>query len=255
MEAVLFNEINLSEISYGKPKKQNQGSVVNIFYKGVYLTIQTPAMNTSFGLSEYEGKWTLNLSFNPYGCMKQEIDDFQQFLESLKEKIIQDIVDKGLYKEWLGVGDKWEKYSAEMKTELINQKVGNDLVKWSKKDLEKKYPPTMSIKIPQNRDSKEFRISVFKMNDEGSIEMDSQGQFIEYDPRQLLIFDESVKVKPKVFCLFNINIWLVNSNIYISPVCSQILVSPAKKSNMKFTFNPRGFHMRDEDAEDAVMNE
>lgn len=258
MEAAIFNEINLAEISYGKPKKQNQGSVVNVFYKRAYLTIQSPAMNTAFGLSEYEGKWSLNLSFNSYGCNKQELDDFQAFLENLKNKIIEDTINKGHYKEWLGVGDKWERFTDEMKFELLNQKIGNDLVKWGKKDLEKKYPPSFTVKIPQNRESKEFKINTFKMSEDEKIEMDAQGQYIEYDPRELLTFDESVKVKPKVFCLFTINIWLVNSNIYISPVCNQILVCPSKTKNLKFTFNPRGFKTfldSGETEDDNTMNE
>lgn len=244
-EAVLFSEFNPSLVSFGKLRKQTLGQVVNVFYNSRYLTIQTPLMNT-FGISEYEGKWSLGLSLNTNNPQQQEeVLRFKTVMEELEEKVLND-VSQYHYKEWLGVGDKWDKFSSEMRREMVSQKIGNKFFKHSKKDVEKKYPPTMNIKLNKksNSDSDEFNVSVFMMDDENRIICDEKGEFKQFDIREHLLFDlMDSRPKPKIYCLFGISIWLVNSNIYISPTCSQILIQPVKyhASGNKISFNSRGF--------------
>jgi hypothetical protein len=241
-EAVLFSEFDVSKLSFSKPKKQSQGSVVSVYYGNTYFVLQTPLMNT-FGISEYEGKWSLSLSLNSNNpTSQQEISKFRSCIEELEEKVLND-VSNGLYKDWLaGIGDKWDKWPIEMKREMVSQKMGKKLLRHSKKDLEKKYAPTMNVKLNKKRDSEDFNVSVFMMDEENRIKCNEKGDLIEYDIREYLYFDsEEKKLKPKIFCLFGISIWLINSNIYIVPTCNQVLIEPPRSQMLKVSFNKRGF--------------
>lgn len=267
MEATIISEFDEQKITYGHLKKQGQGSVVNVFYEGSYLSIQTPLMNT-FGISEYEGKWSLNLVFRESNGVKEsELLLFQNVLNRLREKIINDIVEKKLYIEWLGVKDKWEKYNPEMKKELINQKIGKDFLKYSKSS--EKYPPTMSLKVNKKKQENGFdlenegdnlpsssengsvklQLTVYKMieNYNGKqssfLISDQSGEPIDFsnEVMDLLHFQSGQnKMRPTIYCIFNINIWVINSNIYIVPVCNQVLLNPIKVFNNKAKFNKRG---------------
>jgi hypothetical protein len=257
-EAVLFSEFNPSLVSFGRPKKQNQGAVVNVFYNQRYLTIQTPLMNT-FGISEYEGKWSIGLTLNSKNLLQQEeVSKFKLVMEEFEKKILND-VSEVYYKEWLGI-EKWDKFSPEMRKEMVSQKIGSKFFKHSKKDEEKKYEPTMNIKLSKKWNSDDFNVSCYIMDDDNRILCDENGEYKSFDIRENLMFDPTDKrPKPSVYCLFGINIWLINNNIYITSSCSQILIKPVKYSAYsKISFNSRGFltnedYDNSEEVQDADM--
>lgn len=249
MEAVIAKDFDEGKISYGYLKKLSLGSVVNVYYGGSYLTLQTPLMNT-FGMSEYEGKWSIGLVFSETnGVNSEDLQQFKGVLMRLREKIISDIVKKKFYEEWLGVKDKWEKHSEAMKIELVTSKVGKDFVTHSKKDHDRKYPPTMSLKVLKDKETDDFRISIYKLINESDFEMDLDGEPFDFGKQalELLHFPaQEGRIRPTVYCLFTINIWIVNSNIYITPTCTQICLAPTKMFVRKAIFNRQGFKHYDE---------
>ncbi len=255
-EAVLFSEFNPNLVSFSKPKKQTLGQVVNVFYNQRYLTIQTPLMNT-FGISEYEGKWSLGLTLNAKNPQQQEeVAKFKAVMEDFEQKVLNDISEIH-YKEWLGPSlgsgiEKWDRFSSEMRKEMVSQKIGNKFFKHSKKDEEKKYEPTMNIKLSKKQNLDDFNVSCYMMDDENRILCDEKGEYKSFDVRDHLMFDPMDKrPRPNIYCLFGICIWLVNNNIYISPTCSQILIKPVKYSTYsKISFNSRGF-LTNEDYEQS----
>lgn len=241
-KAVTFSEFDITKMEFGKPKKQNQGSVVNILYNQRNFVMQTPLMNT-FGLSQYENKWTLSLSFNTNNpTSEQEVGTFKKCIDEIEEKLITELTN-GLYREWLGIGDKWDKFSLEMKRELISQKCEKRLLKHSKKDVEKKYAPTMNIKLNKKKDSEDFYVNTFMMDDENRIILNEKGEYVEYDIKEKLYFEqtEEKKIKPRIYCLFSMSIWLISGNIYLTPVCNQVLIQPVKMMSTRVTFNEKGF--------------
>jgi hypothetical protein len=250
MEAIIAKDFDENKISYGYLKKVSLGSVVNVYYEKSQLTLQTPLMNT-FGLSEYEGKWSMSLVFSETnGVNGDDLNMFRGVLARLREKIISDIVKKKYYEEWLGVRDKWDRHSEAMKIELVTSKVGKDFVAHSKKDTDRKYPPTMNLKVMKDKETDDFRLSIYKLINEVDLEMDATGEPLDFgkDALELLHFSnmEGVRIRPPVYCLFTINIWIVNSNIYITPTCTQVCMAPTKILIRKAVFNRQGFKHYDE---------
>lgn len=249
MEAVIPKDFDENKITYGYMKKLPLGSVVNVYYNGSYLTLQTPLMNT-FGISEYEGKWSLGLVFSETnGVNSEDLNQFKSVLVRLREKIICDIVKKKYYEEWLGIKDKWDKHSDAMKIELVTSKIGKDFVTYSKKDHDRKYPPTMSLKVLKDRDVDDFRLNIYKLINEQDFELDIDGEPLDYGKQtlELLHFQgQESRTRQTVYCLFTINIWVVNSNIYITPTCTQVCLAPTKSFVRKAIFNRQGFKHYDE---------
>lgn len=247
-KAVIFSEVDVSKISFGKPKKHNQGSVINVRYnERQNFVIQTPLMNT-FGISQYNDKWTLGLSFNySSGLSEEDLTRFQKVIEDIEEKVLVDVAG-GLYKEWLGVGDKWDKFSIDLKREMISSKYNKGLLRHSKKDVEKKYAPTMNIKLNKKKESQEFLVDTFMMDAENRIICNEKGEFVEYDIKEQLYYEETEerRLKPRVYCLFSMSIWIISGNIFLTPVCNQVLIQPVKNSIQRVTFNEKGFMRPDE---------
>lgn len=250
MEAILASELDISKVSFGKVVKQTQGSLVNVYYEGNgSLKLQTPLMNT-FGMSRVEenGKWTMSLLFSDKNVDGEAVRQFQDCMEKLEEKIVHDITTK-YYKTWLNVGDKWDKFSEDMRRELVIQKLGNHFLRHSK-NSEKNYDPTMNLKINKKKDSEDLKVDVYMMDEENRVLLDESGEYKSYDWNEHLVFSkEDRRPRPKVYCLFGITIWLVNSNIYLSPTVFQILIQQPKMLTSKVSFNKRGF-LKSEDFEE-----
>jgi hypothetical protein len=247
-KAIIFSELDVNKISFGKPKKHNQGSVVNIRYNDRQnFVVQTPLMNT-FGISQYNDKWSLSLSFNySNGLSEDDLFKFQKVIEDIEEKVLVDLTN-GLYKDWLGVGDKWDKYSVDLKREMISSKYNKGLLRHSKKDIERKYAPTMNIKLNKKKDSQEFSVDTFMMDAENRILCNHKGEYLEHDIKDLLYSEETEerRNRPRVYCLFSMSIWIINGNIYLTPVCNQVLIQPLKNSIQRVTFNEKGFQKPEE---------
>jgi hypothetical protein len=247
-KAITYSEFDISKVSFSKPRKASQGSVVNVKYLDRPLVLQTPLMST-FGLSRYEDKWSLCLSLYAYNQQAEhENAKFRACIEELEEKLINELVG-GLYKEWLCVGDKWDKFSKDLIRELVLQKCDKRLLKHSKKDVDKRYAPTMNIKLNKNRENggEGFYVSTFMLGEDNRIIQNENGDCREYDIMEKLYFDpssssaEDRRIRPKVYCLFSLSIWLINGNIFLTPVCNQVLIQPVKPMMMRVTFNEKGF--------------
>jgi hypothetical protein len=247
-KAIIFSEVDVNKITFGKPKKHNQGSVVNVKYNDRQnFVIQTPLMNT-FGISTYNDKWTLGLSFSySNGLSEDDLLKFQKVIEDIEEKVLTDLAN-GLYKDWLGVGDKWDKFSIDLKREMVSSKYNKSLLRYSKKHAEKKYAPTMNIKLNKKRDTSEFNVDTFMMDSENRIICNEKGEYIEFDIKEHLYSEDSEekRIRPRVYCLFSMSIWIINGNIFLTPVCNQILIQPVKSTIQRVTFNEKGFTRVDE---------
>lgn len=247
-KAIIFSEVDVNKITFGKPKKHNQGSVVNLKYnERQNFVIQTPLMNT-FGISTYNDKWTLGLSFSyANGLSEDDLQKFQKVIEDIEEKVLTDLAN-GLYKDWLGVGDKWDKFSVDLKREMISSKYNKGLLRYSKKYAEKKYAPTMNIKLNKKRDTNEFNVDTFMMDSENRIICNEKGEYVEFDVKEQLYSEDSEekRIRPRVYCLFSMSIWIINGNIFLTPVCNQILIQPVKNTIQRVTFNEKGFSRQDE---------
>lgn len=247
-KAIIFSEVDVNKITFGKPKKHNQGSVVNVKYNDRQnFVIQTPLMNT-FGISTYNDKWTLGLSFSySNGLSEDDLLKFQKVIEDIEEKVLTDLAN-GLYKDWLGVGDKWDKFSIDLKREMVSSKYNKSLLRYSKKHAEKKYAPTMNIKLNKKRDTNEFNVDTFMMDSENRIICNEKGEYLEFDIKEHLYSEDSEekRIRPRVYCLFSMSIWIINGNIFLTPVCNQILIQPVKSTIQRVTFNEKGFTRLDE---------
>lgn len=247
-KAIIFSEVDVNKITFGKPKKHNQGSVVNVKYNDRQnFVIQTPLMNT-FGISTYNDKWTLGLSFSySNGLSEDDLLKFQKVIEDIEEKVLTDLAN-GLYKDWLGVGDKWDKFSIDLKREMVSSKYNKSLLRYSKKHAEKKYAPTMNIKLNKKRDTSEFNVDTFMMDSENRIICNEKGEYVEFDIKEHLYSEDSEekRIRPRVYCLFSMSIWIINGNIFLTPVCNQILIQPVKSTIQRVTFNEKGFTRLDE---------
>lgn len=243
-KAITYSEFDIKKVNFTKPRKANQGSVVNVRYMDKNLVLQTPLMST-FGLSRYEEKWSLCLSLYAYNQQAEaEMAKFRSCIDDIEEKIISDLVG-GLYKEWLGVGDKWDKFSKDLIRELVMQKCEKKLLKHSKKDVDRKYAPTINIKLNRKKEEDGFYVNTFMLGDDNRIIVNEKGDCVEFDITEKLYFEntfgEEKKIRPKVYCLFSMSIWLINGNIFVTPVCNQVLIQPVKPMTMRVTFNEKGF--------------
>lgn len=254
-EAILPQDFDISKLNIGKLKKQTQGSVANMYYNGQLFQFQTPLMNT-FGVSQSEdGKYSLCLMFSDKNVNGEDISLFKKCIEDLEDKIIGDI-SKKFYKEWLNVGDKWDKYAPDMRKDLVEQKMGNKFLRYSK-EVEKNYAPTMNLKINKKRDTDDLYVNVYMMDSENRIITDEKGEQVKYDVlRELMFSKDDKRMRPRVYCVFGVSIWIVNTSIYLSPTLNQVLIQPPKQMVMKVEFNKKGFltyendPMKSEDVED-----
>jgi hypothetical protein len=247
MEAILGTELDVSKITFGKPKQQQMGYVVNMFYKNGdangYLKIQSPMMNT-FGINYNDkfNKYAIGLSFyenSPDESFNQLNIQFRENMEKLEEKIIQDISNK-YYKEWPIAGESWGNFPPEVRMAMVRSKLGKQtLIHKNTKDG-KEYK-TMNLKVNLDKDNNKFNVETFMLDDDKRIIIDQHGNNKLFDAREEL-FDlmEQNKIRPRIICLFQISIWLVNNNIYLSPVLNQVVIEKPKMMITKAVFNQRG---------------
>jgi len=242
----------LSKISFGKPKPQTMGCVVNLFYKSGdvngYLQIQTPLMNT-FGISKDEkyGKYSMGLSFyenSPNEEFNRLNTQFRENMEKLEDKIIHDIASK-YYKEWPIGGDAWESFPLEVRIAMVKSKLGKQkLVRSNVKDGNVYKTLNLKVGIKNDKDGNptdEFKMETFMLDNDSRIIRDAQGNNKLFDTKDLLLnLVQQKKVRPKVICLFQMTIWIVNTNIFMSPQIVQCVVEPPKAMSMKAVFNEKG---------------
>lgn len=254
--AIVVQDFDLSKIKYSRPKSYNGSHCINILYDGnSYLNLQTP-LSYSFGMTknEKDNKYSATILFDTPEDDKSEVKYFEKMMRELEEKIVADIVrdDKKEWKKVLNTDAKYDNLKPEVKTLMIENKLGNHLVK-EPKIKDKGYSNQMNVKIRDYQGT--IKLDTYVMNDKKSVYMDTEKKDTPklYDPFEVLwrTFDEK-KPLLALIGILNFTIWVVNGNIYISPTMSQVIVRESVKKSVKVQINEKGidgFVVADKEAE------
>lgn len=244
-KAIVVQEFDVNKISYSKPKTYNSSQCINIVYPGSgYLHLQTPLVS-SFGISknEKDNKYSMTLLFDVNSKEKEEekeeVRQFEKCMRDLQDKIISDIV-KDEKKEWkkiLNFDTKFENLKPEVKTLMIENKLGNQLVR-EPKIKDKNYANQMNVKVRDYNGS--LKLDTYLMNDTKNLYTEN-GEPKLYDAFNLLYRKFEEKKPPvSVIGIITFSIWIVNGNIYISPSITQVIVKEQKKLSSRVTINEKG---------------
>jgi hypothetical protein len=242
--AIVVQDFDLSKIRYSRPKSYNGSHCINILYDGnSYLNLQTP-LSYSFGMTknEKDNKYSATILFDTPEDDKSEVKYFEKMMRELEEKIVSDIVrdEKKEWKKILNTDTKYDSLKTEVKTLMIENKLGNHLVK-EPKIKDKGYSNQMNVKIRDYQGT--IKLDTYVMNDKKSVYMDTEKQDTPklYDPFEVLwrTFDEK-KPLLALIGILNFTIWVVNGNIYISPTMSQVIVRETIKKSVKVQINEKG---------------
>jgi hypothetical protein len=179
----------------GEPVKNKSGGnqVFMTFVNKQKIYVQTPIMNTPFGVSEYaiEGtntvKYSLDLSFKGYD-EDVKIEKFMKVIQDLDNFMITTGVQRSM--EWFG---------KQMSYDVVNE-LYRPLLKISK-DPEK-YAPTLKTKIRTN--------------------LNNDFMFSSYHNKEIFDMDD-FKAGSKVRMIFEFApIWFVNKQFGLTPYISQV---------------------------------
>tara|TARA_Y100000589_G_scaffold181492_1_gene171824 strand:- start:1160 stop:1930 length:771 start_codon:yes stop_codon:yes gene_type:complete len=138
---VKARDIDINNVGYSAPKVlKNGGKTVYINYDKQKFIVQVPKMSTPYGLSNYNGKYSLNLSFKNL----DNNDDLRLFfshLSALDEKIMEDACDNSI--AWLNKKNIQKEVISDFYSPIIkhakDKKTG---------EITNQYPPTINIKVP-----------------------------------------------------------------------------------------------------------
>lgn len=155
-----------SKLEYGQPKNlDNGGKIINIYYDGAPLYIQTPVMNTPFGMTKWNidggDKCSIDLSLGNY-----QSDKKMKHFHSLME-----IIDKKLIEDGLTNSTMW--FKKKITSEAIVEALYTPLIKYPKDkntgEITDKYPPTFRVSIPFKDNT--YKCKFFKDREEINIDM------------------------------------------------------------------------------------
>lgn len=239
--AIVSQEFDITKIRYSRPKTYNSSQCINILYDGnSYLNLQTP-MVLSFGMSknDKDNKYSMTILFDTPDDDKTDVRLFEKCIRDIQDKVVSDIVrdEKKEWKKILNFDSKFENQKPEVKTLMIENKFGNQLVR-EPKIKDKNYSNQMNVKVRDINGS--VKLDTFMMNEEKSVYMEN-GSPKSYDAYELLYrsFDEK-KPLLHMIGIINFTIWIVNGNIYISPSISQVIVKENKRVTSKVMINEKG---------------
>lgn len=154
-----------SKLEYGNPKNlDNGGKIINIYYNGSPLYIQTPVMNSPFGMTKWNidggDKCSIDLSLGNY-----QSDKKMKHFHSLME-----IIDKKLIEDGLTNSTAW--FKKKISSEAIVEALYTPLIKYPKDkntgEITDKYPPTFRVSIPFK--DNEYKCKFFKDREEINID-------------------------------------------------------------------------------------
>lgn len=247
MQAIVTENFDISLVNFGKLKKQENGSVVNIYYKNKreninqILYLQTPLLDT-FGMSLPYHKKDINIQQVKEDMEKyiltlilNDNSKFINVLDELQEKIKNDLAQYH-YKTWLNDNtEKLDKMELDIKRLMIEQKIVKQLYK-TNSNQSKQSLITMNCKMLKKENGKwsfdtncleESTGNIIKEND----------NYKSFDPLELLYADGVKKKFPKVYCVLSISIWIINGNIYLSPNVERLLCKLVKTEIPKVMFD------------------
>ena len=135
------------------PIKDNKSGMGRsaILKRSEKVYIQTPKMYCPFGVSDYNGNYSISLSFSKRDDKNGNIEKFEKFMNSLDEMIVEEIVNNKKWLECLNVSKKIKK--KEIIKTVVEGFYTNVVKESSKKDLNGNvYPSLLKIKIPKYKD-------------------------------------------------------------------------------------------------------
>lgn len=151
-------EFDIKHVRLGKLRTlDNGGKIVYVEYKGKPLLVQTPKLKAPFGLSNWEGKYSIDLSLAGYDGSNESAAAFFKALSALDDFMLEEGMQNGM---------------AWFKRKMPNKDVVDALytrnVKFAKDkntgEITDKYPPTFKIAVP-HRDG-QFQCDVFDVKRE-----------------------------------------------------------------------------------------
>jgi hypothetical protein len=122
----VFDDVELSNITFKKSLKvSDKSSNIPIYYKNVDMLVQSPKMNLPFGISEYQNRKSLCMSFSNSGNDK-EIILFLNFMKSISKLMYEKCknIDKTT-REFVDPFHKPNNYSHLLKLKMYHDKIKN----------------------------------------------------------------------------------------------------------------------------------
>jgi hypothetical protein len=134
------------------PVKDNKNGLGQsaILSRSQKIYIQTPKMYCPFGVNEYDGKYSVSVSFGTKEP-NEDMITFEKFMNSLDDMIIDEIIDN---KKWLECLNVSKKIKDRDTIKTVIEGFYTPLVKEStKKDMNgNPYPSMLKIKLPKYTD-------------------------------------------------------------------------------------------------------
>jgi Family of unknown function (DUF5871) len=150
---ILAKDFDIKNVRLGNLRTlDNGGKIVYVNYKGKPLIIQTPKLKAPFGLSNWEGKYSIDLSLSGYDGSNESAATFFRALTALDESMLD---------EGMANGMAW--FKRKMPSKDVVDALYTRNVKFSKDkntgEITDKYPPTFKVALPF-RDGK-FQCDVY----------------------------------------------------------------------------------------------
>ena len=141
-QVILAKDFNIANVGIGSVRTlDNGGKIVYLNYKSNKLFLQTPKLKAPFGLSNWEGKYSLDLSLSGYDGSVESVKTFYTALATLDEYML----DQGMQN-----GMAWFKRKMAS-TEVVDALYSRN-VKFAKDkatgEVTDKYPPTFKLSLP-----------------------------------------------------------------------------------------------------------
>lgn len=135
--------------------KENKGGLGKsaILQRSEKIYIQTPKMYCPFGVSNYNGNYSISLSCASNGKNK-DIEQFEELMNKLDDCIIEEIIEN---KEWIDCLNISQKHKNNGNKDILKNLVegfySSNLKYSGKKDKNgNEYPPLLKIKLPKYKD-------------------------------------------------------------------------------------------------------
>lgn len=217
------NEIDTSKITFSTVKTNKfGGKLVYLNYNRGPLRVQTPKMSLPFGVSRWEDKFSMELSFGDM-AENQRSKQFYDSVKAVEAKVKAEAGSKNWFKKKLSAEVLENFFKSQLKHSLDEE--GND---------SGKYPPRIKTKLVNNDDG--FRADFYDSvkNDEGEYEkmpVDSEN------------IEETISKGSKAIAIIECTgVWLMDTSFGISWKVVQAKV-------FKNTNKISGFCLRDDDEE------
>ncbi len=149
----MAKDFDIKHVRLGTLKTlDNGGKIVYINYKGKPLILQTPKLKSPFGLSNWEGKYSIDMSLAGYDGTNENVTSFYKALSAIDDLLMEEGMQNGM---------AWFKRKISSKDVVDALYTRN--VKFSKDkatgEFTDKYPPTFKVAIPRRDDA--FQCDVY----------------------------------------------------------------------------------------------